>query len=141
MIDYTNLYKALQDLELSRNALQKLENPDEGIIRIHQFATVKAFEICYEALFRTLRQYLTEVLGASNLSGTARKDLIRIANENILLPSSPEQWFLYVAMRNLTSHEHIIKEMRRVLGTIPDFIEDAIKLYETMSGKSWKQRQ
>lgn len=137
MIDYTNLQTSLKNLERFWEAYEHLKKPGEALtIHIHKMAIIQAFEVCYEALLKVLQRYLSEEIGASN-TPSGPKPLLRAANKNSLLSSAVEEWIRYVDVRNKTSHEYGIQHVDEAIKLVPNFIKDAIDLYQAMSKKSW----
>jgi len=65
------------------------------------------------------------------------KPVFRLAHENNLF-SSIEQWLQYAEARIDTSHDYSGEKARATLVLMGSFIEDAISLYRTMSGKTWE---
>ena len=62
----------------------------------------------------------------------------RLAHENELFAAPLEQWFRYADARIDTSHDCDGEKAKGRLVLVPDFIDDAIGLYQTMSGTSWE---
>ena len=60
-----------------------------------------------------------------------------LAHENDLFAASLEQWFQYVEARIGTSHDYDGEKAQACLELMPDFIDDAVGLYQTMSGDTW----
>ena len=58
--------------------------------------------------------------------------------ENHVLPTPIEQWFGHVQARIDTTHDYDADKARDTLAQIPNFIDDAIALYRTMSGEPWE---
>lgn len=138
MSDFTNLNDALKNLELFWHYFAKHRDAIDGVQKqLEEMGIVKAFEICYEAMMKSLRRHLVEELAVPDLA-TGRKTIIRVANENGLFRDGGiEQWFKYINARNASSHEYGNANINTVHTLMPDFIDDAISLYQTMSGKSW----
>ena len=138
MIDYTNLQKTLKSLARNWNKYQNLPadiNSDD--LEDQKMALIKAFEICYEVLLKSMRRYLVDDLGSTeNMAST--KPLIRVANENGLLRSSVDKWFEYLKIRNKVVHEYGIERINDLAKLMPDFIGDAIDMYQTMTGQPWE---
>ena len=138
MIDYTNFGKTLRSLVRNWNKYQNLPadiNSDD--LEDHKLALIKAFEICYETMFKSMRRHMIEELGSTdNLAGN--KPLIRNANESGLVRSSVEKWFQYVDIRNKVVHEYGIDRINDLAILLPDFISDAADMYQTMTGQPWE---
>jgi len=138
MIDYSKYHSSLKNLEeqhLNRLTLdaQYPELIREGIAE----SVIQRFETCYDCLWKVLKRYLVEELGIAD-SPNSPKPIFRLANENRLLPSPVEQWLRYADARTGTSHDYDSEKARACLSLVPDFIDDAIRLYRKMSGEAWQ---
>ena len=49
-----------------------------------------------------------------------------------------ERWFRYAEVRVDTSHDDDSEKAEACLALVPDFIDDAIGLYQTLSGTPWE---
>ena len=63
--------------------------------------------------------------------------IFRRAHENDLFRVPLEQWMRYASARTDTSHDYDGEKAKACLELMPDFIDDAIGLYQTMSGETW----
>ena len=138
MIDYGNFSNSLKNLELQ---YENYLNLDEELSQLMKEAVaesvVQRFEICYETSWKTLRRYLQDELGLAEIPNSPRPTL-RIADDNFLLASGFSQWDRYVGARIDTSHDYSSEKARRALAIVGDFIDDAIGLYQTMTGETWE---
>ena len=138
MIDYGNFSRSLKNLEL-QNANRKqlpLDLPQlihEGIDE----SVIQRFEVCYDALWKTLRRYLIDEMGFANMSGSPRT-IIRTAGENGLLNSPVERWMEYINLRIGTAHDYSGEKAASALQRVDDFIADAIVLYQVITGETWE---
>lgn len=139
MIEYDQLKKTIQNLEkiYQENKDSSINNYNETIQYSVRMAVIKGFELCYEALFKSLTRHLRDELSLTDVPVGPNR-LIRRAFEAGLFSSSPEKWFEYIKIRNITTHEYGRKETEVIFENMDDFIDDAIGLYQTMSGKSWQ---
>ena len=119
---------------------ENYQTMDETLPEITQEAiaesVVQRFETCYDSLWKALRRHLQQELGIPEVP-TGPKPIFRTANENGLLASPIEQWIDYVDARIGTAHDYSGEKAEQALGLIQDFIDDAIGLYQTMSGETW----
>ena len=69
---------------------------------------------------------------------TARSPCSGLAHENDLFAAPLEQWLRYADARIDTSHDYDGEKAKACLTLVPDFIDDAIGLYQTMSGAAWE---
>ncbi|GHV75730.1 hypothetical protein AGMMS49942_05510 [Spirochaetia bacterium] len=138
MIDYGKFDKALQHLVLQyqnycglggRSALGEIDR--EAIAE----SVIQRFEVCYDCLWKVLKRYLGENLGLPELPNSP-KPLFRIAFENRLFPAV-EPWLLYTDVRVSTSHDYSGDKAGEALVAAEGFINDAVALYQKMTGESW----
>ena len=138
MIHYEKFEKSLRRLQNQSLYYQQLD--EELPINLHEAvieSVVQRFETCYDTLWKVLRRYLIEELVLTD-SPSSPKPIFRLANENDLLASSVEKWFEYSQARIDTSHDYDGDKARACLALVPDFVDDAIALYMTMTGKTWE---
>ena len=138
MIDYGNFSKALKNLESQYENYQNLDDElpeltQEGVSE----SVIHRFEICYDTMWKVLKRYLQEELGHPNLPSGPRK-LLRLADSNNLLSSPYPQWEQYIQARIDTTHDYSEEKARKALGIVGYFIDDAIGLYQTMTGETWE---
>lgn len=140
MIDYSKLEKSLKHLELQydnytnsqyRDELSDLDK--EGIAE----STIQRFETCYDTLWKTLKRYLVEELGIPEVPNSP-KPILRLAFDNQLFASPIEQWLMYADKRIDTAHDYDKQKADECLAILKDFIDDAIGLYQTMTGQTWE---
>ena len=138
MIDYEKFRLSLKRLEEQHGnyrrgnpALSDLDR--EGIAE----SVIQRFEVCYDCLWKVLKRYLTEQLAVVEAPNSP-KSIFRLAYENDLFASPLEQWLRYAEARVNTSHDYDGEKAQACLALAPDFIDDAIGLYQTMSGATWE---
>lgn len=140
MIDYSKLEKSLKHLELQyenytnsqfRTELSELDK--EGIAE----STIQRFETCYDTLWKTLKRYLVEELGIPEVPNSP-KPILRLAFDNQLFASPIEQWLIYADTRINTAHDYDKQKADECLAVLNNFIDDAIGLYQTMTGQTWQ---
>lgn len=139
MIDYDKFTRSLGQLELqfenwrnSRDREELTELDKEAIAE----SVIQRFETCYDCLWKTLRRYLAEDLGIPDPPNSP-KPLFRITSENKVFASPLEQWIKYADARIDTSHDYSGEKAGECLALMGDFIDDAIGLHQTMTGKTW----
>lgn len=138
MIDYGNFSKSLKNLELQ---YENYKNLDDGLSELMKEAvaesTIKRFETCYNCLWQVLKRYLTEELGFPDVPNSP-KPILKIANENKLFTTPLEQWLKYASARTDTAHDYSEEKAQACLEIVEDFTDDAIGLYQTMTGETWE---
>ena len=138
MIDYDKFRKSLKGLE---EQYQNYRTPDSSLPELIQEAiaesVIQRFETCYDCLWKVLKRYLSEELGLAD-SPSSPKPVFRLAYENDLFAASLEQWLRYAEARGDTTHDYSGEKAQACLEIMGDFIDDAIGLYQTMSGATWE---
>lgn len=138
MIDYSKYKLSLKRLEEQHENYRNLDSNLPELIRDGVTESViQRFETCYGCLWKVLKRYLIEELGIAETPNSP-KPIFRLAHENSMFSSPLEQWFQYVAARIDTSHDYDGEKAIVCVGLMPDFIDDAIGLYQTMTGETWE---
>ena len=137
MISYDNFEKALRNLQSQHLNYQQLEEdlPDFIGEAMHE-SIIQRFEICWDCLWKVLKRYLQDELALPNVPNSPNP-VLRLANENMLLPTAIETWLLYARARINTSHDYSGEKAQTTFALIEDFIDDAIALYQTLSKETW----
>ena len=137
MIDYDNFQQSLKRLEEQYENFQTL---DSSLPHLTQEAitesVIRRFQTCYNCLWKVLKRFLMEKLGVTDPPNSP-KPVFRLAFENGLFATSLEEWLDYVEARIGTSHDYSGEKANACLEIMGDFIDDAIGLYQTMSGETW----
>ena len=137
MIVYDKFHMSLARLEEQH---ANYRNLDTALPVLSQEAiaesVIQRFETCYDCLWKVLKRYLIEELGIADVPNSP-KPVFRLAHGNDLFSTPLEQWLQYAAARVDTSHDYDGAKAQACLELMPDFIDDAIGLYQTMSGETW----
>ncbi len=137
MINYHKFRLSLKRLQEQHEHYIRLDPSVAVLIREAVMESViQRFEVCYECLWKAMKRYMIEELGLASVPNSP-KPLLRLANENDLLSGSLAQWFKYANARTDTSHDYDEDKALACLDLVPDFIADAIKLYNEMTGEPW----
>ena len=131
-LDISSLEKAIKQLELF---LMYVEEEQEDSVRttINRTATIQAFEYTYELSHKMLRRFLemTEP-NAQEVEELSFQGLIRLASERGLVQGDVEDWDAYRKKRNETSHTYDEETAEDVFSIIPDFLQEARFLCNTL---------
>ena len=100
-------------------------------------SVIHRFETCYDTLWKDLKRYLIEEIGLADAPNSP-KPLLKLAGQNDLFASSVEQWLKYADARTSTAHDYSGEKAEETLAVVGDFIDDAIGLYQTMTGTTWE---
>ena len=138
MIEYDKFQKALKHLE---DQLENYRTLDDSLPKIMQEAVaesvVQRFKTCWDCLWKLLKRHLQEEIGLAQVPN-GPNPVLRLANENQLLPGSIEQWLRYGKVRVAAAHDYSGKKVSDALDIMNRFVDDAIRLYQTLSGKTWE---
>ena len=137
-IDYSKFRLSLRRLA---EQLDNHRSPPPGRTRLDAEgvaeSVIQRFETCYDCLWKVLKRYLIQELGLAELPNSPRP-LFTTAAENGVFDSPLDQWERYVNARVDTTHDYDGKKAQACLDLVPDFVADAITLYETMTGETWE---
>lgn len=138
MIDYGKFRLSLKRLEEQHENYRTLDTSLPGLIQegIAE-SVIQRFETCYDCLWKVLKRYLIYELGIADAPNSP-KPIFRLANENDLIATRVQQWFRYANARVDTTHDYDGEKAKACLAIMPDFIDDAVGLYQTMSGSTWE---
>ncbi|MBF0270826.1 MAG: nucleotidyltransferase substrate binding protein [Magnetococcales bacterium] len=138
MIDHEQFRLAL--IHLEKQLINHLHLPDDQPPLIREAvaeSVIHRFETCYDALWKVLKRHLHEELGVPDVPNSP-KPILRLAHKNALLPSPIEQWLRYADARTATSHDYSDTKAQHALTLTGPFLRDAIRLYQTLSGQTWR---
>ena len=138
MIEYDKFQKSLRRLKFQ---FENYKTLDESLPELFQEAiaesVIQRFETCWDCLWKVLKRYLEEEIGLPEVPN-GPNPILRLANENQLLPGSVEQWLQYGKARVATSHDYSGEKANDALEIMNSFVDDAINLYCILSGESWE---
>ena len=135
VLDFTALSAAIHQLDTSlRYAQSPLAQDDAELALQFRLASIQAFEFTYELCHKMLKRYLeTTDPNPAVLDTMTFQDLIRTGAERGLLRSSWDKWVLYRKARGITSHTYSEAFAAEVFALIPDFLEEACYLRDTLN--------
>ena len=138
MIEYDKFQKSLKHLETQHQHYLTMDDslPDWVKEAVPE-SIIQRFETCFDCMWKVLKRYLLEEMGLAEVPNSP-KPLLRTANENQLLNADIKTWFHYLQLRNSTSHDYNGEKAQKALQSMQDYIDDAIRLYEKMSGETWQ---
>ena len=137
MIEYDKFQMSLKRLEEQYENYQQLDASLPELTReAIAESVIHRFETCYDCLWKVLRRYLIEELGIPDVPNSP-KPIFKLAHENDLFGSSLEQWLSYADRRVDTAHDYSGEKAQACLDIMDEFIDDAIGLYQTMTGETW----
>ncbi len=138
MVDYEKFRMSLKRLEEQYDNYRHL---DVSLLELTREAiaesVIQRFETCYDCLWKVLRRYLIEELGLAETPNSP-KPLFKLAFENELFDVPLERWLRYADRRVGTAHDYSGEKAKACLDVMEQFIDDAIGLYQTLSGETWE---
>ena len=138
-MDFDKFQKSLKHLALQYQNYQSLEERAElGTLDQEAIkeSVIQRFETCYDTLWKHLKRYLVEELGLPKVPNSP-KPVFRLANENHLLRDL-DSWLNYANARVDTTHDYSSDKAEAALELMENFINDAIGLYQTLTGNIWE---
>ena len=96
---------------------------------------IQNFEFTYELSWKFIKRWLSHNLGSSNVDGTTRRELFRLAAEHQLL-KSVDDWMFYHQARNQTSHTYDENTAREICQAAESFLPLAQALLERLKEKN-----
>ena len=138
MIDYSKYRLSLKRLEEQHENYQNLD-PDLSVLNRDGIkeSVIQRFETCYDCMWKVLKRHLNEVLGVADPPNSP-KPIFRLAHENDLIPPPLQPWLQYAEVRIGTSHDYDGKKAAACVKIMPEFIHDAIDLYQRMTAETWE---
>lgn len=116
----------IQPLISTRNFLQEAINSDPES-KLEIAGTVQAFEICYELAWK----FCKKVLFFKGVIVNSPRETFRQSAINGLI-NNIENWFDYIAKRNITVHSYEDDILETIFPIIPFFLEDLNKLVDNL---------
>ena len=102
-----------------------VDSTDPVVQILWRDAMIQRFEYTYEIACKMLRRHLESANHSSaNIDELPFRDLIRVGAEAGLI-RSPEKWFQFREMRNITSHAYDESKAIRICAIIPEFAEES----------------
>lgn len=128
--DLTALEKALTSfLRLyGRVADEEFMSQQDDIVRLGlEAGLIQNFEFTYELSWKAIKRWLENNISPDAADGVTRRELFRMAVENLLIPDVTE-WMTYHAARNQTSHRYGEEMAQEVMQVMGDFGRSAQQL-------------
>ncbi len=98
---------------------QEFMSQQDDIVRLGlEAGLIQNFEFTYELSWKAIKRWLENNISPDAADGVTRRELFRMAAENLLIPDV-KAWMVYHAARNVTSHrygEEMAQEVMRVMG-------------------------
>ena len=126
---------SLKELEEQRTYYLQTDMSQTVLIKHAKAELVmQQYESCFDSLWKILKKHLNEKLDISQLPNNP-DEILKTAHDHNLI-SSLEQWQKYLRVRNDSSNDYYGVKAKACAFIIPNFIQDAADLYQTMTGHS-----
>lgn len=122
-IDISNFLKARKVFERFR---LHLDTDQE------QAGAIQAFEFSYELAWKTMKR----ILEKRGVEVQSPRDTFRQAARNKLI-SNPEDWFIFIEKRNLTSHTYKEENALSIIDIFPTFSKALEELLQNLGVTSY----
>lgn len=135
----TNYNKFRNSLSRLQERYKDYENHKEletFLIESIKESCIQRFEVCFDTAWKHLRKYLIEEIGLFDVPNGPNPIFRKAASSDVIRDA--EVWIEFNKKRGDTSHDYCGDKAGDVFEIIPDFINEAISLYETISGKKWQ---
>jgi nucleotidyltransferase substrate binding protein (TIGR01987 family) len=128
MLDLSSMEKAVHALEIAVEIYDRSPLPHDHAEKVVlRDGVIQRFEFTYELSWKMLKRFLEEY-GLERPDRLSNRDLFRVGYEQGLI-EDPEKWFLYLRMRDLTSHVYdeakateVFQGARQFLPEVKDFL-------------------
>ena len=94
---------------------------------------IKPLEYIHECAKKIMNKYLKKVYDKPDKELTINNIFREMYGLGFI--KNFDNWILYRAKRNVTSHEYNLNETYSIINIIPDFIDDVRYLIEKLEGK------
>lgn len=130
-IDLSNLKSALKTLKSSMVTLDANKSCDFSDML--EDSCIKRFEYTLEISRKLMKKILKKIYGKSEEELTVN-NTFRFMQGYKFIPNW-ENWREYYEKRNNTAHEYNLEKSRKLIGIIPDFINDTEILVKNLEEK------
>jgi nucleotidyltransferase substrate binding protein (TIGR01987 family) len=128
--DLTHLEKAIDSFVklYPRVTDDEFMSQQDDIIRMGlEAGLIQNFEFTYELCWKEMKRWLDMNVSPGIADGVTRRELFRLAAENLLI-EDVEEWMSYHAARNDTSHRYGMEMAKEVLVVMANFSRAAQRL-------------
>lgn len=137
ILDLSSLEKSVASLvrAVEYSTVQIAVSEDSTQIEVLRAGVIQNFEFTYELCWKFMKRWLEFNVSRSIVDGVPRRELFRIAAENLLI-DEVEIWMRFHEARNQTSHIYDPVISEEVFQIAVSFVVEARKLLETLKSKN-----
>ena len=136
--DLSHLEKAIASLEQlhSRVSDEAFMATQDRVIRLGlQAGLIQNFEFTYELCWKAIKRWLENNFNPEAVDGVTRRELFRLAAENRLI-EDVEEWMIYTAARNQSSHQYDSALAEETISLMADFVRAAQRLLNNLKARN-----
>ena len=138
-INYDKFKQSLSRLEERYNDYVIHSELKEGfLIESVKESCIQRFEICFDTSWKHIGKYLKEEMGLD--IPNSPNPIFRKAEDNKVIVQA-EKWIDFNTSRGDTVHDYSGDKADKTFAIIPDFIKEAIDVYEIISGEKWQSKK
>lgn len=135
MLDLSSMEKAVRSLEVAVEIYDRSPLPDDHAEKVVlRDGVIQRFEFTYELSWKMLKRFLEEY-GLERPDRLSNRDLFRVGHEQEII-DDPEKWFLYLRMRNLTSHVYDEAKATEVFLAARQFLPDVQSFLDRLKNRN-----
>jgi nucleotidyltransferase substrate binding protein (TIGR01987 family) len=136
--DLTSLQKALASFLglYARVADEAFMSQQDEIVRFGlEAGLIQNFEFAYKLSWKAIKWWLENNISPDAADGVTRCELFRMAAENLLI-TDVEEWMVYHAARNETSHQYGMEMAQEVMQVLGEFGGSAQQLLAALQQRN-----
>jgi nucleotidyltransferase substrate binding protein (TIGR01987 family) len=135
LIPLENAITSLEQLHARVADEQFMVAQDEVVRRGLQAGLIQNLEFTYELCWKSMRRWLETNVSPEVADGVTRRELFRLAAENLLL-DDVDEWMRYHTVRNETSHQYDRALAEETLSLMSDFARAARCLLNNLKARN-----
>lgn len=137
-INYNKFKESLSRLEERYKDYIKHSNLEGFLNESVKESCIQRFEICFDTSWKHIGKYLKEEMGLD--IAHSPNPIFRKAQENKIIIEA-QKWIEFNKSRGDTVHDYCGDKADQTFEIIPDFIKEAIDVYEIISGEKWQSKK
>ena len=137
-LELNALYRAVAALENAISVWNQKQADSSTLdmeLEVIRAGVIQSFEFTYELCWKFMKRWLEENYGATEVDGVPRRELFRLAAENLLL-TDVDRWMDYHRARNRTSHIYDPVIAGSVLDSALAFLPDAQDVLQRLEARN-----
>jgi nucleotidyltransferase substrate binding protein (TIGR01987 family) len=134
----SHLEKAIASLDQlhTRISDEAFMATQDKVIRLSlQAGLIQNFEFTYELCWKAIKLWLENNVNPEAVDGVTRRKLFRLAAENRLV-EDVEEWMIYNAARNQSSHQYDSALAEETISLMADFVRAAQRLLNNLKARN-----